>query len=58
MDWQKILSEMSLLSEKPISEGTLMMAMYLDLYKTTKNHELKEVIELLMIKLLKTCLRQ
>lgn len=54
MDWQKILSDMSLLSEKPISEGLLTFAMYLDLYKTTKNPDLKEEIELLMIKLLKT----
>lgn len=45
---------MSLLSEKPINEGLLTFAMYLDLYKTTKNPELKEVIELMMIKLLKT----
>ena len=53
MDWQKILSDMALLSEKPISEGILVMAMYFDLYKRTNNPELKEVIEMLLIKHIK-----
>lgn len=53
MDWQKMLSDMSLLTEKPINEGILVFAMYLDLYKITDNLELKANIEQLMIKLLK-----
>lgn len=53
MDWQKILGDMVVLSEKPVSEGVLMFAMYLDLYKSTTNPELKKVLELMFIKMTK-----
>lgn len=52
MDWSKILSDMALLTEKPMNEGVLVFAMYLDLYKETNNPKLKEAIELTIIKIL------
>ena len=44
---------MSLLTEKPINEGVLVFAMYLDLYKRTQNQELKDALEYQFIRVLK-----
>lgn len=54
MDWQKMLSEMSITTGKPVSEGILTFAMILDLYKETKNPDLKKAIEENMILMLKS----
>lgn len=45
MDWNKMLGDMSIVSGKPISEGTIMFGMLIDLFKSTNNPDLKKAIE-------------
>lgn len=51
-DWQKMLSDLSITTEKPINEGLIVLAIYTDLLKTTKNPDLKRAIEKELIKCL------
>lgn len=46
-----MLNDMSVLTEKPIPTEILMFAMYLDLYNSTQNPELKLAIERVLIKM-------
>ena len=52
--WEKILSDLSISMNASVSEGTLNMAMLLDLYRSTNNQELKKEIEEYFINMLQT----
>lgn len=52
MNWQKLLSDLALTTERPVNEGTLYFAMLIDLYQFTSNKELKAELELVFIKML------
>lgn len=49
MDWKKMLNDMSVLTERPIPTELLMFAMYLDLYNSTTNWDLKQAMERIFI---------
>ena len=53
MDWKKLLGDMAVLSDKPVNEGFLAFAMYLDLYKSTNNLELKKELEELFSRMIR-----
>jgi hypothetical protein len=45
IDWQKMLSDLSVTTEKPIDISIIYLAMMIDLYQSTNNNELKRSME-------------
>lgn len=53
MDWQKLFSDLSLTTEKPMDQSLIYFAMLIDLYGKTNNPDVKAAIERNFIVMLK-----